>query len=41
MKVLFVNNFDYLPNWGGRAATIGLRLMIRRVGGDIFRCPFS
>ncbi len=37
MKVLFINDSTTNPNWGGRAATISLRMMICQSGGTIFR----
>ena len=37
MKVLFINDSTTSSNWGGRAATVPLRMMIRRSGGDIVK----
>lgn len=37
MKVLFVNDSSTSYNWGGRAATGPLRMMIRHAGGDIVK----
>ena len=37
MRVLLLNDSTTYPNWGGRAATISLRLMIREVGGEIIK----
>jgi len=37
MKVLFINDSTTSSNWGGRAATVPLRKMIERMGGDIVR----
>ena len=37
MKVLFINDSTTNPNWGGRAATVALRAMIGRSGGDIVK----
>lgn len=35
MNVLFLNDSTTESNWGGRAATVSLRMMIRQSGGDI------
>ena len=37
MRVLLLYDSTTYPNWGGRAATISLRLMIREVGGEIIK----
>jgi polysaccharide pyruvyl transferase WcaK-like protein len=37
MKVLFMNDSTTQSNWGGRAATTSLRMMIRHSGGNIVR----
>jgi hypothetical protein len=37
MRVLFMNDSTTHPNWGGRAATISLRMMISQAGGDIVK----
>jgi polysaccharide pyruvyl transferase WcaK-like protein len=37
MNVLFINDSTTYPNWGGRAATVSLRMMIRQLGGNIVK----
>ena len=37
MNVLFINDSTTNPNWGGRAATVALRSMIRQSGGEIIK----
>ena len=37
MKVLFVNDSTTSSSWGGRGATVPLRMMIAQSGGDIVR----
>ena len=37
MKVLFINDSTTSSNWGGRGATVPLRMMIGRSGGDIVK----
>ncbi|GEM_PF-548598 len=37
MNVLFLNDSTTESNWGGRAATVSLRMMISRLGGTIVK----